>query len=365
MLGAGAGLRPSVWVYQRFSVTPLAGIGQVGLAPGGRHAEWLTAGVFHDPPLLYLLFSAGAEELEKSNPNVVYTHITGYGSAGPYSHRPGLDPMAQALTGMERAQGGTENPPVFLGRISPADYAAAFLGTLGTVLALYYREHTGTGQRVETNLLDAGILLGSEAFTRYDGRPPRKYADKGQYGLGPLYRLYETAAGWIYLIAETQEEWEALCKAIDREDLAFDARFKSPDLRVENEQALAKELEGLFASRAGEEWLRLLQDAGVPCAEVVEEYETWFFSDPQAIANDMIVEHMHAEQGPLKYSDALVAFPGSTTVTKRVTPLLGEHTVEVLEEAGYARPEVKDLAQKGVINTSRPVEQPTGLEHPE
>ncbi len=296
----------------------------------------------------------GPEELEKLNPGLVYTHISAYGSAGPYSHRPGLDPLAQALTGLQRAQGGDENPPVFLGRLGPADYAAAMLGALGTVLALFARERSGVSQRVETNLLNAGILLGSEGFTGYEGRQPRRLADKGQYGLGALHRLYETAEGWLYLASETGKQWESLCAALGRADLAGDARFSSPERRADNDEALALELVQAFALHEREEWLRRLKAASVPYASVVEDYDNGFFSDPQAIANDMIVEHDHPTLGRLSYSKKPVVFPGSTEPPSRVTPLLGQHTAEILREVGYTEQEVADLEARGILKCWKP-----------
>ncbi|MCH8205444.1 MAG: CoA transferase [Chloroflexi bacterium] len=296
--------------------------------------------------------------LDEANPGLVYTHVTGFGSTGPYSHRPGLDPLSEALTGLERAQGGPENPPVFLAVLGPADYTAAMLGALGTVLALFAKARCGVGQRVETNLLNAGVLLGSDAFTSYAGKPPRRPAGKGQHGLDALHRLYETDDGWLYVVVDTEEEWRSLCDVLGRHDLSTDDRFSAPAPRGVNDADLAREMDSAFKERSAEEWVRMLTDASVPCAPVVEGYDAGFFEDPQAIANDLIAEHKHPNLGRLRLSSRLVGFPGSAQAIRRPTPLLGEHTAEVLREAGYTEPQIADLYEKGVVKTEGPSGEP-------
>ena len=96
----------------------------------------------------------GPGALGELNPAIIETHVTAFGWTGPYAHRPGLDPLAQALIGLQRAQGGPENPPVFLGALAPNDYAAGAMGALGAIMALYARERTGLGQQVHTKPLE-------------------------------------------------------------------------------------------------------------------------------------------------------------------------------------------------------------------
>ena len=112
------------------------------------------------------------QSLRETNPGLIEASVTAFGESGPYSHRPGLDPLSQAMMGLGRAQGGTENPPVYLGRLAITDFAAGGLAALGSIIALYVRERTGVSQRVSTNLLNSGILLNAEEFTRFQGKPP-------------------------------------------------------------------------------------------------------------------------------------------------------------------------------------------------
>jgi crotonobetainyl-CoA:carnitine CoA-transferase CaiB-like acyl-CoA transferase len=293
----------------------------------------------------------GADVIRRLNPRIIESHVTAYGWTGPYAHRPGLDPLAQALMGLQRAQGGPENPPVFLGRLAPTDFTAGALGALGAVLALYARERTGKPQRADTNLLNAGILLSSEDFMRYEGKPPRRLADKGQHGLDALHRLYETSQGWIYVVAETQEAWLALCKALGCAHLASDPRFASKPQRRQNDAALAQELARTFKERPAEEWVHRLSEARVPCAPAIAGYDDGFFSDPQAIANDMIAAHQHPTLGQMKLSRHLIKFGDTAEVVGLPTPLLGQHTREVLQELGYPPGQIEELYAKGVVKT--------------
>ena len=299
----------------------------------------------------------GTDALKDINPGIIETHVTAFGWTGPYSHRPGVDPLAQAWTGLQRAQGGPENPPVFLGMLAPTDYTAGGMSVLGTLLALFVKERTGVVQRITTNLLNGGNVLSADGFMKYEGKPPRRLADKGQYGLSALHRLYETEKGWFYLAAESQEEWEALCAALGRDDLASDARFASEAARRDNDTALAGKLTQTFSKGSSEEWFRKLRESEVSCALVAEEYNVGFFSDTQAIANDMIIEHQHPNLGLLKYSRNGLKFHDTSEIISRPTPLLGEHSREMLQELGYSEAQIEELYEKGIVKTEEPSQE--------
>ena len=113
--------------------------------------------------------------------------------------------------GMSRAQGGPNNPPVFAAQLAPTDYTNGAMGALGTIMALYARKRTGVVQRVEGNLLNAAVVLSSEWFSKYAGKPERPLADKDQYGLTPFHRLYRLSDGWMYVVARDDAERRAVC----------------------------------------------------------------------------------------------------------------------------------------------------------
>ena len=267
-----------------------------------------------------------ADFLRRANPRIVQTHITAYGWDGPYAQRPGVDPIAQALTGLQRAQGGAGGAPVYLSALAPCDYTGGALGALGAVLGLLARERFGIGQKADANLLAAGALMNADGFIHYDDKTPRPLPDANQFGLGARRRLYRTSDGWIYLAADAPAQDDEAAEFLDGA-----------------EDALA----GMSTADA----LDALSARGLPCAPVVEDYARGFFQDPQAQANGMIAELTHPALGALNLSGSLMSFDGVGTLPKRHTPLLGEHTAEVLAELGYDRERIAALYDEGAVKT--------------
>jgi crotonobetainyl-CoA:carnitine CoA-transferase CaiB-like acyl-CoA transferase len=292
----------------------------------------------------------GPEVLQTLNPRIIETHVTGYGWHGPYAHRPGIDPLAQALMGLQRAQGGPGNPPVFPAQLAPTDFTTGAMGALGAILALFVRERTGMVQRVDSNLLNGGIVLSSEWFTRYAGKPTRRLADKGQYGLDAWHRLYQVRDGWLYVVAETAAERLALCRALDCADV--DQVNAAPPAGCHPAEApLAQTLAQCFAGLSLADSLARLQKAGVPCAPAVEGHSELFLGDPHAAANDMVGLHQHPVIGRQQLARHYIRFSNTQAVPGRPTPLLGEHTREILQEVGFSEQGIAELYAKGVVRT--------------
>ena len=295
-----------------------------------------------------------AEELETLNPGLIQAHTTAFGWAGPYAHRPGVDPLAQAWMGLQFAQGGRGNPPVFLAQLAPTDFSSGGMVALGAIMALYARERTGITQKVDCNLLNAGATLREADFLRYEGKTSPPIADGGQYGLSALHRLFETQQGWLYLVAETQEEWESLCSAIGRAELPDDERFSTVSGRAEHDGALWELLTEVFRQGTAGEWIRRLRNAGVRCADVTEQYNIGYFEDEHVIASGMVVEHQHEVYGKMHYCANSIVFGETQAIRSRPTPLLGEHNREKLEALGYSQSEIDDLYAEGVLTTEEP-----------
>jgi crotonobetainyl-CoA:carnitine CoA-transferase CaiB-like acyl-CoA transferase len=286
------------------------------------------------------------------NPRLIETHLTGYGYTGPYSKRPGIDPLAQAYMGMSRAQGGPENPPVFPAQLAPTDYTNGAMGAFGTILALYVRKRTGQVQNVYGNLLSAGIVLSSAWFTKYRGRPARQLADKEQMGLGPFHRLYRLTDGWIYVVAKTEAEQRSFCDVVGL--MPPDAAALSPPGRHPNDTPFAHAMETALAPRAVAETLAALKAAGVPATESARADAEVFLQEPHAIANDMVAVREHPTGGRLRVQWRSVRFSDTESTAGRVTPLLGEHTAEVLAEAGYSPSEIGELITNGIVKAEPP-----------
>ena len=207
-------------------------------------------------------------------------------------------------------------------------------------------------QRVDSNLLNGGIVLSSEWFTRYAGKPTRRLADKGQYGLDAFHRLYQVHDGWIYVVAETPASASPSAEPSTVRTWPSDADAPAGCHPAEAPlaQALAQRCAGLTLAES----LAHLQKAGVPCAPAVEGHSAIFLDDPHAAANDMVVIHQHPVIGRLRLARHYIRFGNTQVVPGRPTPLLGEHTREILQEVGFTEQGIAELYTKGVVKTEEP-----------
>src|SRR5438105_5989990 len=258
--------------------------------------------------------------LRAVNPRIIYCSVTAFGSDGPYRDRPGFDPLVQAMSGVMTLQ-GFGGPPQYV-RIPITDYYAAALGCQAVLAALFARERTGEGQRVETSLLKAGLALQAGNVVDYPGRQV-VYRDT------PTYRLYQAGDGeWFFLACGNQSFWVKLCTALGRPDLAHDPRFASWMLRVQNHEALQPILTERFRSKPRAEWLEVLAAHDIPAAPVKTLLE--FFDDPAVRHQDMIHEYDHPEVGRLRLMGQPLVFDDTPTRDPGRPPTLGEHTDQVL-----------------------------------
>ena len=341
-------------------------IGMNASSPEGRQAaqriaETVDAVVANTRPGTIRGMGVDREGMKDRNPRLVESYVTAFGPDGPYDHRPGLDPLAQALTGLQRNQGGKDNPPIFLAWQAPTDYTAGGMAALGAILALFVREREGVCQRSDTNLLNAGAVVNGDRYLMYEGKPPKREADAGHYGLSALHRFYETSDGWIYLAAEAEDTWVPMCRSLGVQQLTDDPRFATSSARQANDGALAAKLAAVIGALTTAESLERLEQAGAGCSPVASEQIPGYFEDPNTIANGQFVEHTHPVWGRTLYSARLVRFAATRPVTGRPTPLLGQHTREVLQEAGYSDAEIDDLYTNGIVTTTTPEEYVPGL----
>jgi crotonobetainyl-CoA:carnitine CoA-transferase CaiB-like acyl-CoA transferase len=278
--------------------------------------------------------------LREMNPRIVYCSVTAFGSDGPYRDRPGFDPLIQAMSGVMMIQ-GFGGPPQYV-RIAITDYYAASLGCQAVLAALFTRERTGKGQRVETSLLKAGLALQSGNVVDYPGRGEAVYRDT------PTYRLYQAGDGeWFFLACGNQSFWIKLCTALGRPELAHDPRFGSWLARRDNADALTPLLEEAFASRPRDQWLSLLAEHDIPAAPTQTIRQ--FMTDPAVLHHNMIVNYEHPEVGPLTLMGQPLRFSESRGPDAGPPPVLGQHTTEVLRSAGYTDGEIADLGRRGVV----------------
>jgi len=281
----------------------------------------------------------GYDELKKINPGLIYCEISGFGRTGPYRERGGFDLIAQGMSGLMSITGEAPGrPPIKVGA-PVSDITAGILGAMGCAAAYAHKLKTGEGQRVDTSLFEAGIThtYWQSAICFATGIAPGPMGSA--HPLNAPYEAFKTADGWLNLGAANQTNWERMLKVIDAEQLAEDPRFASNRTRMENRADLAAALAPYFKPETTQHWLEALEAAGVPAGPVLSIDE--MHADPQTIARDMVPEVEHPVAGTVKTIGAPVKFHGTPGGVKRPAPLLGEHTQEVLAEAGFSADEIK------------------------
>ena len=286
------------------------------------------------------------DTLSRINPQLIYATVTAFGSSGPDHDYPGFDPLLQSRSGIMRAQGGHEHPPFYL-TCGICDYAAALLTAYGVSTALYARKRTGKGQHVETSLLNASMAVQSGNFIFYDGRPDMENGAPDLWGENALYRIYLTKDSSLFLAAVESNHWVRLCELVNaRKNPHADDFSQARQQPVDG--PLGQALAATFSTKTTTEWLSQLDAAGIPCAPVLPLPQ--LFSDEHIAANELIATHNHPQWGEVRQTGILAKFSRTPATLPYVAPLLGQHTVEVLQEiAGYGREKIDRLLGAGII----------------
>jgi crotonobetainyl-CoA:carnitine CoA-transferase CaiB-like acyl-CoA transferase len=299
----------------------------------------------------------GYDALHALNPKLIYCSISGFGRTGPYADRGGFDLVAQGMSGLMSITGeGPGHPPVKVGA-PVTDITAGILACVGILAALHARESSGQGQMVDTSLFEAGIIqtYWHSAMCFATGRAPGPMGTA--HPLNAPYQAFPTSDGWITVGAANQGNWLRLVEALEAPDLPDDARFATNADRMRNLDVLTATLTPIFKHRSSAEWLRRLEEAGVPAGPVLEVGQ--MHGDPQALAREMIVQTEHPTAGHVKAIGLPIKFSDTPGGVRRAAPLFGQDTREVLREHGYSVSEIQRLAADGAIQMSDSVQKGT------
>jgi len=287
----------------------------------------------------------GYETLKSINPGLIYCEISGFGRTGPYATRGGFDLIAQGMSGLMSITGeGPGRPPVKPG--APiADITAGILGAMGCAAAYARKLQTGEGQRVDTSLFEAGITqtYWQSAIAFATGVAPEPMGSA--HPLNAPYQAFEAIDGWITIGAANQRNWEKFLKVIGATKLASDPRYIDNRARMLNRVELTETLNAILRRKSSAEWLEQLEAAGVPAGPVLDIVQ--MHADPQTIARQMVTETDHPVAGRVKTIGLPVKFSATPGAVARPAPLLGEHTREVLAEAGLDGSEIERLIKNG------------------
>ncbi len=285
----------------------------------------------------------GYDTLKAENPGLIYCVISGFGRSGPYAGRGGFDLIAQGMSGLMSITGeGPGRPPVKVGA-PVTDITAGILGALGVLAAVVERGTSGKGQRVDTSLFEAGIVhtYWQSAIALATGVSPGPMGSA--HPLNAPYQAFESADGWITVGAANQANWLRLLEVLGAQALAEDTRFADNRARMTNLAALVETLSPYFRARDAADWLARFEAAGVPAGPVLSVGEMQ--ADPQALARDMVPEVEHPRLGPVKTLGLPIKLSETPGGVTRAAPTYGQHTREVLAEAGYGTAEIDSLIE--------------------
>jgi len=284
--------------------------------------------------------------LAPMNPRLIYCSVSAFGPEGPWRAKPGLDALAQAVGGLMAVTGEADGGPVLVGA-PVVDTIGGLLAAQGILMALIGRGRTGQGQRVDVSLLD-GVLLSHLARLSvfHETREPLPRYGSGHPNLVP-YQAFQARDGWIFVAVWRDETWAPFCAATGHPGLARDGRFATRADRVTNRKELGTLLEGIMAQRTVEEWMTLLEPLDVLCAPV-NDYPQ-LVQHPAVRATGMIVEQDHPRAGRFTTMASPVKLEKTPATIRTGAPALGEHSREVLREAGLTPAEIDALAAERII----------------
>lgn len=310
------------------------------------------------------------ETCRKINPRLVHVWMGTYGEIGEHARRPGAHPIPGAIMGGAMRQMGREMPPppesdmdveaiveatrwMMKSNWGPDQNTSPAVAN-AVMLGLRAREITGKGQPIHVTMLNANAWTNADEYFDFEGRPPIVRPDGEIHGLDALYRLYRCREGWVFLACLFQDEWEAFCHAVQREDLAGDPRFNTREARLAHDAALIDEISEILAEGSASEWEGLLLNADVGCVRADEALEGDFYADhPHAKENALSVEVEHPYIGKYLRYGGLVEF-SLTPGLYRTSIQVGQHTKPLLREMGYDAGEIEELGRKGIVQWADP-----------
>lgn len=269
------------------------------------------------------------DALKGRHPRLIYAAVSGFGQWGPYTKRPALDIIVQAMGGMLSITGEPGRPPVRPGS-SLGDITAGLFTTIGILSALHERERSGKGQMIDVSMLDCQLAVLENAFARYfaTGEVPGPIGTR--HPVTTPFQVYETSDGYVTVafVGGAKDQWPMFCALLDRVDLIDDERFTTSWSRTLNYDELNPMIEEGMRKKSTTQWLEELTEAGIPCGPVNNIAD--IVADEHIRTRGMIIDVPHPERGTVKMVNTPIRFSRTGAEVKGPAPLHGGNTDEVL-----------------------------------
>jgi crotonobetainyl-CoA:carnitine CoA-transferase CaiB-like acyl-CoA transferase len=286
------------------------------------------------------------ERLAAINPRLIYCSISAFGEDGPRADEPGMDILAQAISGMMALTGEPDRAPV---KVGPpiADFVVSYLLGFAVCAALRARDRDGVGQKIELNLLDGMVASLANYATPYlaSGNAIRRTGG-GHPQLVP-YQVFDAADGRMVVACLSDRFWQPLCEAVDRGDLVSDPRYATNPARVVHRKELVELFQRIFAQQTVTYWVSRLKERGVP-SSVVNELED-ALRDSQVRHNGMIVDLAGTRVGSYQAVNNPIRMSRTPPAVLQPGPTLGEHTEQILTEAGFDASGIQFLKERNIV----------------
>ena len=289
----------------------------------------------------------GYEKLSDHNPRLIYASVSGYGQTGPSRQKGGFDLIAQGVSGIMSVTGNAGGPPVKAG-VPLTDLGAGLFAVVGILAALESRHRTGTGQRIDTSLVDAGVALSVWEATEYFSGTGVPTALGSAHRMNAPYQAIRCADGFITLGGANERIFRRICEVLGHPEWTTDPEFADNASRVRNRDALARRIEALTMQQPRDHWLALFDANEIPCGPINDYSQV--FADAQVRAREMAVEVDHPTLGRIRSLGSPIKMSETPPDVRRRAPLLGEHTDAVLGELGLGAAEIAALRAAGVVS---------------
>jgi len=289
----------------------------------------------------------GYDDLAPLRPRLIYCSITGYGHTGPRGSEPGFDVVIQGESGLMSVTGSPDGPPYKVGA-SICDIMAGMYAVQGILAALYQRDRTGQGQKIDLSLLDSIVsaLNYQTAMYLITGRTPQRMGNRHP-NIAP-YETFEASDGYFIVAVANNPHWHLFCQVLGLEELEVEPRYRTVPDRVRNYEPLRELLVSRFRQQPVSHWLEVFRDVGLPCGEVRSVAQA--LEEPQLRARGMILDMEHPKAGRIRVAGCPLKLSGSRPADPAPPPTLGQHNREVFcGILGLSQEEFEALARDRVF----------------